>query len=243
MTISRRVLITRAQPGAASTAMRIKEAGHSPVTLPLLQLRPLPLSEEHTTWLSEYEGDLIFTSANGVRFAPVSLPHGATTVWCVGDATAKAALKAGFVNVKSAKGSATDLLEQIRTETTPEESQFLHFGHAQPRGFIVETLASHGYKAIHIPLYDAQPTPNFASSLLETLIGNDRIDVVMIHSPASGKRFADIWRRHGLGDIETPMIAAISDAAGEPLKDLAGDRLKIASSPTETALIGLLNMG
>ncbi|MBB36473.1 MAG: hypothetical protein CME88_09290 [Hirschia sp.] len=243
MTTSRRVLVTRAMPGANATAGRLKEAGLSPVVLPLLQLRPLHISESQANTLSDFEADLIFTSANGIRFAPGDLAGRAQRVWCAGDATAEAARNAGYDNVISAHGTARDLIELIQNECDPRLVSFIHLGHSHPRGHIVETLDGLGFQAEHIPIYGAQPTPRYASRLGNEIEGKSAIDVVMIHSPAAGQRFADLWKENDLSQIVTGLIATISEAAAEPLRPFAGRRIKVAERPNETALIGLIQTG
>lgn len=243
MSDGRRVLITRAQPGANSTARRLKAVGMTPVVMPLLQLRPLALSRAHQDLVAGFTGDVIFTSANGVRFAPISLTQRVGAAWCVGDATAEAARRAGFETIRSAGGSARELIDLIMSERDPRDARFMHLGHAEPRGSIAETLAEHGFDVVHIPLYGAAPTPDYATRLSAAFSGDVRIDAVMIHSPASGQRFADIWRRHGLDGVDPPLIAAISNAAADPLRELAGDRIKVARAPTEAAMIDLIETG
>ena len=244
MNASPRVLITRSLPAAATTAKRLKERGFNPLVLPLLQLMPLPSSESDQALLSNFEGDLIFTSATGVRFSPPHLTRRVNTAWCVGPSTAKAAEKAGFKTVRDANGSAKQLIELIQDECDPRLVQFLHLSHAAPRGHIVETLKEDGYSARRISLYDAAPTPNYAKRLAAALKQGEQVDAVMVHSPASGSRLANLWRSEHLGSqMAPPVFAVISEAAADPLREIAGDRLKVAEHPNDTAMIGLIASG
>ena len=61
--LRRTIWITRAEPGAAATAERVRQLGHRPLVAPLLEVRP---TAQAAPDLADV-GALAFTSANAAR--------------------------------------------------------------------------------------------------------------------------------------------------------------------------------
>jgi len=93
----RRVWVTRAEPGAARTAVRLTALGFEPLVAPVLAIRPLSPAIDLTDIAA-----LAFTSVNGVAAFAARTPERDRPVFTVGDATAQAARDAGFTDVRSA---------------------------------------------------------------------------------------------------------------------------------------------
>lgn len=212
-----RVWVTRAQPGADRTAERLTTLGFTPVVVPLLEIRPLDVTLD----LSGVQA-LAFTSLNGVaafaaRSAERSLP-----VFTVGDATARGAREAGFVAVRSAAGDLTALADLIRREA-PGRS-ILHLSAAEPAGDL--TLAVGDAAAIRsIAIYGALETGTCAPAAW---------DAVLVHSPRAARALALA------GVVPGRVAATISPAAAAPLIDLGFAEIRVAPTPTETALLAAL---
>ncbi len=85
-----KIWITRAEPGAAATAERVRALGHEAVVAPLLAIQPLVDARVDLTDV----GALAFTSANGVRAFAEKSAERSLKVFAVGLATAKAARQA-----------------------------------------------------------------------------------------------------------------------------------------------------
>src|SRR5438552_7633969 len=123
----KKIWITRAQPGADSTAERVRGMGHDALVAPLLTVRRL---EDVEIDLSDV-GALAFTSANGVRaFAELSGDR-KLRVYAVGGATAQAARAAGFSSVLSADGGVEALAHGIAARRGELNGVVLHAGAAE----------------------------------------------------------------------------------------------------------------
>ncbi|GAA4031086.1 hypothetical protein GCM10022281_08200 [Sphingomonas rosea] len=179
----RRLVILRPEPGASATARRARELGLEAERHPLFAM-------EAVAWTmpdGAFDG-LLLTSANAVRQAG-RLPT--LPVHAVGDATAAAARDAGAEVVTVGRGGIDALLAAL-----PAGLRLLHLAGedriapAAPRQQIIPVTV---YRAAPLPL----PEP-------EAFAGK----VLLVHSPAAGRRLAEFdGNRRGI------RIAAISDAA------------------------------
>ncbi len=95
-----RIWVTRASPGAAATAERLRALGCDPLDAPLLAVQALPDVELRLEGVAA----LAFTSAAGVRAFAALTPVRDPPVFAVGAATAAAARAAGFARVDDADG-------------------------------------------------------------------------------------------------------------------------------------------
>ena len=219
-----KVWVTRAQPGAASTAGRLTERGLDPVVLPLIEIRALAPALPD---LAAFDG-LIFTSLNGVAaFTDLGPPAEAFAlpVFAVGDATARSARAAGFAMVRSADGDVEALAEMIR-QTAPG-ARLLHPAALQPAGDL--SGAVEGVAEIHVlPVYEAVATSAAPPA---------DFDIVLIHSPRAARELA---ARLPSGDASGRTAVAISAAAAQPLKVPGFAAIHVAETPDETGLFNAL---
>lgn len=213
-----RVWVTRAEPGAAATAERLKALGHVPVVLPLLQVRALD-----TRLSLEGVAALAFTSANGVSAYAALEARRDLPVFTVGDATAEAARAAGFSRVASAGGDVEALIALI-ADAAP--GPVLHAGARQPAGDLIGGLAARGVTGRAAPLYEAVETPPPSAPC---------VDVVLAHSPRAASVLARVAGMTGVPAF------CISEAAAAPLRRANFAVLAIAPFPNEAALLKLLD--
>lgn len=100
-------LVTRPLPAGAATAERLRSQGHDVSLVPLLATEPV-------AWQAPCEppSALMLTSAVAAQLADATAYH-ALPLFAVGTATANAAAKAGFRDVRSVGDTAQALLEYI----------------------------------------------------------------------------------------------------------------------------------
>ena len=214
MSAIRRVWVTRAEPGAARTAARLTALGFEPLVAPLLAIRPLAPAIDLTGVAA-----LAFTSRNGVAAFAALTPDRALPVFTVGDATAQAARDAGFTEVRSAAGDVHALAALIAAAAP---GPVLAPGAAEPAGDLAALLAG---KAVvrALPVYEAVETDIPAPA---------GFDAVLVHSPRAARALAmHAWA------LDDRLAVAISAAAAGPLEDLGLKEIRIASAPTDDALL------
>lgn len=204
----RPLVILRPEPGASATAARARELGLD------VRLHPLFAPEALAWTLPEGEFDaLLLTSANAVRLAG-ALPR--LPVHAVGEASARAAREAGLEVATVGDGGVEDLLD-----TLPEGLRLLHLSGeerilpAKPRQRITS-----------VAVYRMAPLPLPASALLEGT-------VALIHSPAAGRRLAEVDCSR-----QAVRVAAISPAVAEAC-GTGWARCAAAEAPNDRALLSL----
>ena len=217
------VWITRAEPGAAATAGRVRAMGWRPLVAPLLEARALP-----ATLNLAGVAAVAFTSAQGVR-AFAALTGARLPAFTVGEATAEAARAAGFETVRSADGDVAALADLI---AGADPGPILHAGALHPAGDLTGDLTARGLSARAVALYDTVPVdPEPALSKL------GEISVVLIHSPRAATLLARALTAHPAPHLR---LLALSEAVAAPLRALENAKIAIAPFPNETSLLNLL---
>lgn len=219
---SARVWITRAEPGAARTADRLREQGFEPLIRPLLAVAFLPAD------LPDIDGfaALAFTSRNGVAaFAALSSRRD-RPVFAVGDATARAAREIGFTEVESADG---DLIALARLVASRASGPILAPVAETPAGDLGQAVRAAGGAASiqSVAVYRTASTDASAP---------DAFDAVLVHSPRAAQVLAQAGRTPALSRAA---VVCISPAAAAPLRDI-GLAPAVASAPREDALLASL---
>lgn len=226
------VIVTRTLPGAHDTAARLTREGYTPLLSPLLTVVAKPRS--HMRWTAI--NDIVFTSSNGVAaFADTGVDPAGRTAWCVGAATADAAVAAGFSIIVRGNGNGDDLARQIIDDAPHRTRRFLHVANTAAAGNLVEQLNRAGIAAAFLPLYTTLPAAGFTPAAAAALAGAEPV-CVLIHSAKAADVFCSLvadWRGH-------IRVAAISARAAAPLNGLGLARVAIAERPNEDALFDAL---
>ncbi len=226
------VWITRAEPGAAATALRVAAQGFTPHVAPLLKVRPLDDVRVDLDGVAA----LAFTSANGVRaFADLSGTRD-IKVFAVGGGTAEAAKAAGFRQVFSSDGDVGVLAARIGARKNELKGAILHPGAAEPAGDLVGDLAAAGVQAVALPLYETVAvTP--PAEFLDTL---GTLNVVLLHSPKAAKALAGLLRGR---DATHLRLLCLSPAVARPVARTKVREVIRAPFPIEAALLNLIGRG
>ena len=224
----KRIWITRALPGAESTAERVRGLGFVAIVAPVLRLHDLPGRIDLAS-----VGALAFTSANAVRAFAERSPRRDLPVFAVGEATAGTARLAGFAEVVSADGDVAALARLIAHRATALRGAVLHPGAAEPAGDMTGALEGLGIEVRAVSLYESVAA-EIPAAVLEEL---GAIEGVLVYSPKAGRRLAEI-----LAARSAPHLTAycLSPEVCAPLESLDIGRVIAAPLPTEDALLSLM---
>jgi len=227
------IIVTRAEPGASETLLRLEQLGYTVLRAPALALHeqlntPLPTA-------SAISG-LVFTSANGVRAYATQRDDRESTTWCVGPATAEAARQAGFGTIHESVGNASDLAHFIAANSAPEDEPLLHVANAAAAGNLKRELEALGFSVAFAPLYAMHPSSVLPNAVLD-LIDKNTPAIVLIHSAKGAEAFANMLGRQ---NMQVAALVAISESASAPLAKLALDRTYVAAVPNEDGLLRAL---
>lgn len=224
------IWITRAQPGADTTAQRVAALGHTPLVAPLLAVRPVTGAHIDLEGVSA----LAFTSANGVRAFSEACADRSLKVFAVGASTAQSAREAGFRRVLSSDGDVAALSEGIAARKAELKGAVLHPGAVEPAGDLAGALALHGVEVRALSLYDTGPV-ELAPDALEAVRG---AQVALAHSAKGALALRSFLEAHPLPALSVLCLSrAVLAALGEPA--VAGTAF--APFPLEAALLNLID--
>lgn len=209
----RRLLVLRPEVSAGATVAKARAAGLEAVAIPLFEIEPV---EWQAPDAGGFDG-LLLTSANAVRSAGHQLENlRGLRVYAVGDATAEAAISAGFDIAATGDSGIDRLLDSIEPDL-----RLLHLCGAerrQPRGARQRLTPLAIYRSREID----QPDLSQASGQL-----------ALIHSPRAGRRFAELVKERG-----SIAVAAISRAALEAAGE-GWEEAEAADEANDDALLAL----
>ncbi len=231
------ILVTRPEQDAEATAARLRDLGFTPIVAPLMAV---DVAVGPVLDLGGARG-LLMTSANGVRaFAERQagvLPD--LPVFCVGDATARAARAAGFGNVESAGGDVDDLARLVMDRLPPGDGPLLHVAGTKVAGDLAGLLAAGGYAYRREVLYEARGADMLPEAAAAALRAGAAAGV-LLHSPRSAALFdrlvTDAGLRGACGEMTAYCLSAnVAAKAGAPWA-----AVRVAARPTEDDLMDLL---
>ncbi|WVX51324.1 hypothetical protein ROLI_044250 [Roseobacter fucihabitans] len=185
---------------------------------PLIEI----VSVEGTPLVGEHDA-VIFTSANGVRFAPDGQGR---VAYCVGAATTKAAGQNGWRS--RCLGQTADALIAELIAIRPAH-RLWHLSGIHARGDVVQRLSDAGIEAVREPLYD-QRTLSLSPEIKRVLDGAGPV-VVPLFSPRTAAQFA-----RECPENASPLLLALSAAVAHPLAVLKRASVDIAANPSAPAM-------
>jgi uroporphyrinogen-III synthase len=229
----RGVLVTRPEPGATATAVRLEALGFDAVVLPLTEIVPTPPHEAGPC------DAVVVTSANALRHAPAGYLEGLREkrLYAVGPATAEAARRAGFADVATASGTATGLAALIGSTLTPG-ARLLHLaGRDRTAGF-EDDLAARGFAVEIVETYRAEELFH-PMELIRWRLGEAPLWGATVFSERGGLLTDTLARREELRHLfEGTRFFCISAKVAAPL---AGRVTLVAAEPAEEAVLRLLS--
>ena len=228
----RTLWITRAQPGAAATAARVREFGIEPIVAPLLEVRALEGVDLNLAGVSA----LAFTSANAVAAFAARSPERGLRVFAVGDATAAAARAQRFKSVLSAQGDVAALASALTSRRRELGGVILYPAAAEPSQDLAGALAAVGLNVRQVAVYETvavAPPDELAARL-------PQVDGVLLHSARAAQGLARFAKAH-----PAPQLVAycLSRQIARPLSRAGLAQVLSAPQPHETALLALLAGG
>lgn len=235
--IKMRVLVTRPQPDADTTAELLRDMGHYPLVAPLLDIQPLkspePLDFQNIQ-------AILITSANGARALARSTDHRDIPVFAVGLASASGAREAGFGDVQSAAGDVETLAALVVDRLHPKKGKLLHITGSVTAGDLAGRLAAVGFDVDKRVLYQAVVKDTLPELIADGLRAQN-IDSILFYSPRTARTFVDLVEmselRNKLNNIN---ILCLSEAVRDVLFKLNILNVQVSSAPEQNSLLELL---
>lgn len=228
------VLITRPEPGASQTAVRVAALGFEPVMAPALAIEPadpkLPACGKIAA--------VLVTSGNALAACLPAFRD--SLVITVGDATAARARGMGFSRVVSAAGDGDALAGLVaRDRPIGEGSLLLAVG--QGHGVaLATTLRRHGFRVVRRVTYRACPTNALPDAAVAALRAG-RVRAALFFSADTARAFVTTVQQSALTEtVRTIDALAIGAAAGVALQALPWRRIGVAAQPNQDAMLAQL---
>lgn len=234
----KRVLVTRPEPGASETALRLKELGLHPIKLPLQETQALAVPDGA---VGENIAAVAITSANAVRHAPPELLQRLVNLPCfaVGEATAAAAQAAGFAQVTEAGGDAGTLAGTIAAVRPAGSLAYLCGSVRRP--LFEQRLADAGVTFVAVETYCTAKRVRPASKVLAAAAERP-IDIVLLYSANAAEALTETIAKPGLeGLFRATAYLCLSPRIADALAGKIKGRILAAAEPSETALLALIH--
>ena len=218
----KRAAVTRALPEAERTAERIRARGAEAIVAPLLAIVPCAYDTN-----TEGAQALLFTSSNGVRAFPDVRGARDRLVLTVGGATAEAARRAGFTDVRSAKGD-VDSLAALAVETLdPRNGTLIHIAGDHVAGDLGGKLRAAGFGVERRLAYASVAVAALPDGF------NAPIDLVLFHSA----RAAETFVRLGAPNASAMIAACFSPAVAHAVAGVDWRAIVVAPAPREEVFL------
>ena len=253
------VLVTRATEQSAEIAGALRAVGAIPVIHPMIELAPIEGGEEIAAVetaiaaLQSYSS-IVFTSSNAVRFfvracggetgpesgAPDLAPR--ARVFCIGDATARAALDAGLPVhlIASGRSDAEALLAQLLPVLSPDGERVLIPRSRIGRTVIAEGLRRAGVSVDSIAFYENR-RPEIDTALLREQLLSGELSALTFTSPSTVDHFLESLDEESRRAAGKCMIAAIGRTTARRLEAQGLPATVVAAKPDVPSLVEALN--
>jgi uroporphyrinogen-III synthase len=234
-----RLLVTRPEPEAASTAALLRARGHEVLTLPLLRIEVVATAELGAgPWAAA-----LFTSASGVqaikghrRFREiVGLP-----AYVVGGRTRAAAMRAGFASVRSADGDVDDLVRLVVTSLPAPDLPLLYLAGSERAGDLEGGLRANGLRVETAVVYRSVMVADLRHDVRAALTAG-QIDAVLHYSARTAAAYVTAIRGAGIKDSAINIRhLCLSAQVAAPLAEAGAVTIAVAAAPNQDALFDLI---
>jgi uroporphyrinogen-III synthase len=232
-----RLLITRPEPDNERTARALRARGHEVLLAPLLRIEFAAAPDLGSPpWVA-----VLLSSANGARAAAEHPRRGellALPALVVGRGSAEAARAAGFADVISADGDASDLSRLAAERFAGARSPLLYLAGEDRSGNLAGALSAKGLIVHTVAAYRAAKVEKFPAAAFAAL-ERGHIDGVLHFSRRSVESYVECGR-----DIPEPALAPVhyclSARAAGPLRHAGAARIRVAAQPDEANLLALV---
>lgn len=240
-----RVLVLRPQPAAARTARKLAALGHETVLLPLSE--PEHDIEALRAALGERHSAIAITSAEVAslfgRIGEDLDRHLLTTVFSVGQASARAMGEAGFRTVLTPGGDGNDLaamiVEHCRDFGMPAEPILYLAGNPRASAF-ENRLSEAGIPLRTVECYRMVPLIPKRSDA-ETALLRPVPDAVLLYSRQAARAFFELSTLTEMPDrFLSTLVLCMSQNVAKAVPQRFAALTVIASAPDEESLLDLL---
>ena len=223
-----KLIITRPEEDCGVLAQVLRGRGHDVIIAPLIKITPRAHVEVPDL---PYQA-VCLTSANAARHLPASVSRRASA-FTPGAQSAVAAMAAGFGHVEAKGGNVEGMAAHIKLCLKPERGPILYVSGSETSGDLAGTLKADGFNVVKVVAYDAvaQALPMNAALLASC-------DGALLYSQRTAKIWVAEMERLGLFPRLSHFCLSKQVADALPEKW----RIRVAQEPTESAILGLIDL-
>jgi uroporphyrinogen-III synthase len=230
------VLIVRPKEQAEDFAVKVFALGAEPLVCPIQDVETLVPEILLLPEVLSPQGihGIVVTSSNA--FAAKSR-GGDVPIFAIGSATATAAREAGNTQVYEADGHFENLLRLIRAHT-PAGGGLLYLRGENVRHDMVASLPE--YRIVERAVYRTQDAQKLPQPAVEAFQAG-RISAIAVFSPHSAELLKKLLIREGYeGEVRRINLLSLSGAVLESIQDLPWSSVRVAKTPSASALLDQL---
>ena len=223
------ILFTKSQNSSEILVNKFTLKGHKVSNFSILNIKPITIPDIDFRNFSS----LIFTSSNAIYNLKKINNINHLKCFCVGEQTATAAKKIGFLNVQIAGGNYSELCELIFKTCEKTKEKFIYIRGEFVANDLEKDFKEKGYVLESIINYTTEPNLNIDPKLIEDL-KNKLVDVIFVYSKRAADQLLKIILNHKIAnDLENCTLNCISINVANTLKRLKWKKIKIFSSGEE----------
>ena len=223
-----RVWVTRAEPGATGSAEKLRALGFMVTVAPLLAVRQIDVRPIDVANI----GAIAFTGSNAVRAFASQTPVRTIPAYAVGQATAEAAISAGFAVRRIGQGDVAALAQAIIGDFGGDPGAVLIPGPVEPAGDLVGALATGRIEARLLKIYETLPAELPADFHLTLPL----ISIVALYSPKAARGLVQVLARWPSPHLR---VFCLSAAVAAPVAGTDLAQICVAALPNEASLLSL----
>jgi uroporphyrinogen-III synthase len=185
------------------------------------------------------------TSANAIRAIDGHAGKGSLTkmpLFAVGGQTARVAADSGFADVVSADGDGGDLAALVAGRLGGSGGALLYLAGNDRARDLPGELARHGLTVDTVVVYRAEPAASLPGPV-DTALRSGAVDGVLHYSRRTAESFLQCAARAGADEtIRELTHYCLSPRVAEPFAAAGFEKVRIARSPDEAALLDVLGL-
>jgi uroporphyrinogen-III synthase len=232
-----RLLVTRPEPDAAATAVRLTALGHQPLVQPLLKV-----SFNDPPQALERPAAILITSQNAVRAIgrwPQSSTWHDVPVFVAGAATGRATAALGFSDIRTGARDSSSLADVVINSMMRGSGPILYPAARDRAGALAGGLTARGYDVRTVEAYRADAVEQLRPMVREAVAAG-AIDGILLYSGRTAKALLSVGAAEGLSAaLAWPEYFVISAHVADIVRGL-GVRVHVARRPDEDSLMALI---
>lgn len=223
------ILFTKSQNSSEILVNKFTSKGHKVTNFSILNVKPIIIPDINFKDFTS----IIFTSSNAINHLGKVENIAHLKCFCVGEQTAAAAKKKGFLNIHVARGNYFELKDLIFKTLDKSREKFIYVRGEFVSNDLENDFKEGGFLIKSLINYTTEPNLNTDLKLIEDL-KSKLIDVIFVYSKRAADQLLKIILNHKIeNNLDNCTLNCISINVANTLKRLRWKKIKIFSPGDE----------